>query len=337
MLGLSVPFFAWYGRVRSDGWRALWSRPTWVMAGAGLLTLLLANNALINPLGFVGRIAYLLGHPLSHIDARLAPVEFALWKGSKECVYVAHTWNGLSSSFGLVLLLVAALGALLSWRRPGAALWLLTPSVALYYLSLRGLELITLRYVMPISVIGCIWLGVALSALMRLGQRGVPRLVVQGSAALLALLALARAIEADWLLTADARYQAEAWMGANLAPDAQAEVYQKLSFLPRFGDRVRVVEVPIEARTIDGIATRQPDAIVTSSASYKSINETWAPDWRETRTLLKPDPAASAFLTALEGGQLPYHVAATFRQEPRLITNRITSVAPEIRIYVRNP
>jgi hypothetical protein len=334
---LPLPFFAWAGGVRRHGWRALWARPTWLMAGAGLLTLLLANNALINPLGFVGRIAYLLGHPLTPIDARLAPVEFGVWKGAKEWVYVEHTWNGLSSSFGLVLLAVAGLGALLSWRRPSAALWLLTPSVALYYLSLRGLELITLRYLLPITVVGCIWLGVALSALASVSQRGAPRLVGQGVAAALALLALGRAVEADWLLATDARYRAEAWMRDNLPASAHAEVYQKLSFLPRFRAGVQVAEVPIEARTLDGLAARHPDAIVTSSASYKSIYETWAPDWRETRTLLKPDPAASAFLTALEGGQLPYRVAAVFRQEPRLITNRITSVAPEIRIYVRNP
>ncbi|MEO8601639.1 MAG: glycosyltransferase family 39 protein [bacterium] len=334
---LPLPIMVWTARVRADGWRALWARPTWVMVGAGVLALLLANNALVNPLGFVGRIAYLLGHPLTHTDARLAPVEFAVWKGAKEWVYVEHMWNGLSSSLGLPLLAVAAIGLLLSWRRPASALWLLVPSIALYYLSLRGLELITLRYLLPVTVVACIWIAIALAHVTAAARQGVPRLATLALVGGLAALALGRAVEIDALLTTDARYQAEAWMQANLPPGARAEVYQKLSFLPRFDGGVTAVYVPIEQRTLGGLAERRPDAIVTSSASYKSIDQTWAADWRETRTLLKPDPAAGAFLAGLEGGQLPYRVAAVFRQQPRLLTNRITSVAPEIRIYVRNP
>jgi hypothetical protein len=299
--------------------------------------LLLANNALVNPLGFAGRIAYLLGRPLAHIDVRLAPVEFALWKGAKEWVYVEHLWNGLSSSLGLPLLGLAAIGLVLSWRRPASALWLLMPSVALYYLSLRGLELIALRYLLPMTVVACVWIAIALARATAVARQGLPRLAAQALVGGLAALALGRAIEIDWLLATDARYQAEAWMAANLPPGARAEVYQKLSFLPRFRAPVTAAYVPIEHRTLAGLAARQPDAIVTSSASYQSINQVWAPDWRETRTLLKPDPAAGEFLAALEAGQLPYRVAAVFHQQPRLLTNRITSVAPEIRIYVRNP
>jgi hypothetical protein len=75
--------------------------------------------------------------------------------------------------------------------------------------------------------------------------------------------------------------------------------------------------------------------IVTSSASHKSITHSWTADWRETRSLLTPEPAAVDLLSALESGALPYRVAAAFRREPRLIRNRITSIAPEIVVYVR--
>jgi len=334
---LPLPLMVWAARVRLDGWRALWARPTWVMVGAGLLTLLLANNGLINPLGFAGRIAYLLGRPLSHVEARLAPVEFALWKGAKEWVYVEQLWNGLSSSLGLPLLALAALGLLLSWRRPVSAWWLLTPSLALYYLSLRGLELIALRYLLPVTVVACVWIAVAVAQLMESARHGLPRAAALALVGAVAALALGRAIEIDWLLATDARYQAETWMAAHLPPGARAEVYQKPAFLPRFRAAVTATYIPIEQRTLGGLAERQPQAIVTSSASYKSIDQVWAPDWRETRTLLKPDAAAGEFLAALEAGRLPYRVAAVFRQQPRLLTNRITSVAPEIRIYVRNP
>ncbi|MDX2166736.1 MAG: glycosyltransferase family 39 protein [Deltaproteobacteria bacterium] len=330
-----LPLLVLAARVRADGWRALWARPTWVMAGVGLLTLLLANNALVNPLGFIGRVAYLLGRPLHDTGARLAPVEFALWKGSKEWRYVAQLWDGLSSSLGLPLLALAAIGALLCWRRPRAALWLWVPALALYYLSLRGLELITLRYLLPVTVVALIWVAVALVAALRLAPHGVSRWVVQGGVALVAALSLGRAVELDWLLVTDARYQAEAWMASNLPPQARAEVYQKGAFLPRFAPPLQLQFVPIGERTAAGLAARQPDAIVTSSASRKSITHIWTPDWRTTGTMLTPNPAATEFLAALESGALPYRLAAVFRQDPHLLTNRITSVAPEIRIYVR--
>jgi hypothetical protein len=330
-----LPPLVLIARVRADGWRALWAPPTWVMAGAGLLTLLLANNALINPLGFIGRVAYLLGKPLEDTGARLAPVEFALWKGAKEWRYGSQLWDGLSSSLGLPLLALAAVGAIVSWRRPRAAVWLLVPTLALYYLSLRGLELITLRYLLPVTVIALLWVALALVAAQRLAPTGMARLAVRGVLAAIAVLSLARAVELNWLLVTDARYQAEAWMAANLPAAARAEVYQKAAFLPRFPAPLQAQLVPIGERTAAGLAARQPDAIVTSSASRKSITHIWTPDWRTTGTMLTPNPSAVEFLAALESGALPYRLAAVFRQEPRLLTNRITSVAPEIRIYVR--
>lgn len=332
---LPLPFLVWSARVRADGWRALWAAPTWAMLGGGLLALLLANNAIVNPMGFIGRIAYLLGRPIGDVEARLAPVEFALWKGAKEWMYVEHLWNGLDTSLGVPLLLLAVLGALLVWRWPRAACWLLLPALAQYYLSLRGLELITVRYVLPITVVACILVGLVIAQLRVVARSGAARsaaLVVVGAAA---VLSLARAVELNLLLAGDARYRAEAWMAEHLPPGAVAEVYQKPAFVPRFRDGVRGRFVPIGERSIAGVTARQPAAIVTSSASHKSITHTWTADWRETRSLLSARPEAVEFLTALEDGRLPYRLAAAFRQDPRLVHNRITSVAPEIRIYVR--
>jgi dolichyl-phosphate-mannose-protein mannosyltransferase len=334
---LPLPFMAlavWIRRTRSL--RVCWQAPTLWMLASGAVTLGLANNVIVNPRGFVARIAYLLGHPLGPVDARLAPVEFSLWKGSKELVYVAHLWDGMSSSLGLVLLALAAVGALAVWRRPRAALWLWVPTVALYYLSLRGLELITLRYLLPVTVIGAILIAGLLSDVGSRTRQGGVGWVVGAALAVVAALSLGRGVETVALLRSDARYRAEAWMATALPRGTRAEVYQKLAFLPRFRDGVTAEFVPIEQRTRAGVLERRPEAIVTSSASRKSITHTWAADWRETRTLLTPQPAAVDFLAALEGGELPYRVGGVFRQEPWLVRNRITSVAPEITIYVRN-
>lgn len=333
---LPLPFLVWGLRVRAEGWRALWGPVTWAMLGSGLATLLVANNAIGNPMGFVGRIAYLLGHPLGGVQARLAPVEFALWKGAKEWVYVEHLRNGLDGSLGLPLLLLALGGAVLAWRRPLSALWLFAPAVLLYYLSLRGLELITLRYLLPITVVASVLVAVLLAGLQTLARGSGTRVLVGAAAAAVALLSLARAVDLDALLTTDSRYRAEAWMAANLPRDATAEVYQKPAFVPRFRAGLTGRYVPIGERTLAGVQARRPDAIVTSSASHKSITHTWTADWRETRSLLSPQPEAVEFLQALEGGALPYRLAAVFSQEPRVVHNRITSLAPEIRIYVRH-
>ena len=280
---LPLPFMALAARARQTGsLRVGWQPPALWMLGAGAITLLVASNAVVNPLGFAGRIAYLLGHPLGHVDARLAPVEFALWKGAHEWVYVQQLWDGLSSSLGLPLLALAGLGAVAIWRRPRAALWLLVPTVVMYYLSLRGLELITLRYLLPVTVVALILVGGLFADLWARVGRTPARWVVGTVCAGLAALSLARAVEVNWLLRTDARYRAEAWMSANLPSGARAEVYQKPAFLPRMRGAIRGEFVPVAQRSRAALLERRPDAIVTSSASRKSITHTWAADWRET-------------------------------------------------------
>jgi hypothetical protein len=333
---LPLPIMALAARVRRTGsWRVCWQAPTISMLVAGAVTLALANNVVGNPSGFAGRIAYLLGHPFPGVQARLAPVEFRVWKGAKELVYVRHLWDGLSSSLGLLLLALAGLGAITAWRRPRAAVWLLLPTLALYYLSLRGLELITLRYLLPISVVALVLLGGLLGDVWTWSARSSLRWGVGAILAVLAMFSLARAVELDALLVADTRYQAEDWMADHLQRGMRAEVYQKPAYLPRFRAGVDGTFIPLPERTRAGILERRPDVIVTSSASRKSITHKWAADWRETGNMLSEDPAAADYLGALESGQLPYRVAAVFTQRPRLLRNRITSVGPEITIYVR--
>ncbi len=315
----------------------IWEPPAWIMGAAGVATLVVANNALVNPLGFASRIAYLLGHPLQPTEARLAPVEFALWKGAKEWRYVDHLTTGLDSSLGWPVLALAVLGAVAVWRRPRAALWLLVPVLSLYYLSLRGLELITLRYLLPVTVVALILVAALLTWLRARARNPIGRGVANALLAIVTIYYVGRALELEWLFATDSRYEAEVWMAEQLAPGARAEIYQKPAFLPRFRGGVLGNYVPIGERTVDGIAARRPDVIVTSSASHKSITHRWTPDWRETGEMLQEVPAATALLGALERGDAGYRVGAVFSQPTRLINNHITSLAPEITIYVRQP
>ena len=304
------------------------------MAAAAIVTVILANNILLNPLGFVARIAYLLGHPLTPVDAPLKPVAFAWFKGWLEWTYLEQFWDGLDSAMGTAMawLAVAATVAVLRLRR--VALWLILPALGYYYLSLRGQQLITMRYSLPIILVAII-LVAGFLAQLRHATAGLGRQAVTALVLILAALSLARGVELDLLLAGDPRYRAEAWMGAHLAQGARGEAYQKQTYLPRPLRHVQLTEIPAAQRSIAALEDRRPDFIVLSSVSPKSISHVWNPDWRTTGDLLVLLPDADRMVRALEGGALPYRQAIVLRQQPRLIRPRITGLSPEIAIYVR--
>ena len=335
---LPLPIILVVGLIRGEGWSALTSRPVVVMATSAIGAAIVANNVLYNPMGFVGRIAFLLGHPLEPVTVRLAPVEFALWKGHKEWIYAQQVWDGIESTLGWPVVVLALLGAVLTAiRSRRAALWLFVPALSHYYVSLRGLDLITVRYLLPISVIVAVLAGAALvDVYQRLSSNGrsatwAPQLV----AVAICLLGFARAVETQWLFATDTRYGAERWFDEHGAVGQVAEYYQKETYVPRFRGKVRGNAIEKSQRNVSGLAERDPEYVVISSASRKSIANMWNPDWRETRSLLKPVPEAQRLLSMLEKEELGYHPVATFRQDPVFLRLRITSLAPEIKIYAR--
>ncbi len=334
---LPLPLLAVGQRVRAEGVAAVWSRGSIAMAVSAIGTAIVANNVWFNPLGFVARLAFLLGRPLEPVSVRLAPVEFALWKGAKEWVYVQQSWDGVESTLGAPLVCLGLIGlAIVLFRHRGAALWLLIPSLSLYYLSLRGLDLITLRYLLPMSAVLAILAGLTIEYAYQKAPTGVPRNLVLAVAILVGGLAAGRAAETHWLFATDTRYRAEAWIEANLPSGETVEYFQKETYVPRFQGAVKGRFVAMEDRTIPGLRARDPHGVVFSSASTKSIAHVWNPDWRETRDLLKPIPAAAALQNSIESEELGYREVASFRQDPTLLRLRITSLAPEITIYARH-
>ena len=334
---LPLPVLVLIERVRSPGSLRVCWRPVLLMAATAIITLVLANNILFNPLGFVARLAFLLGHPLKPVTVPLKPVEFAWFKGGLELTYLRQLGEALDSGFGLPLAGLVVVGAaLVAWQAPRDALWLLVPMGTYYYLSLRGQQLITLRYSLPFLVVAALLAAALLDGLHRRARQAV----VRGSAAALILalgvLALGRGIELDLLLRGDSRHQAEAWMRTHLPDGARGEVYQKPTYLPRFPRRLQVNYVAMEQRSVADFQSRRPDFVVLSSASLKSISHIWNPDWRTTRTMLLEVPNASQFVVALRGGALGYHRVAIFRQHPRLLRMRTTGLCPEIAVYVAN-
>ncbi len=313
-------------------WRATFHRGTLSGLGVALAVWLVAGNALLNPAGFLNRLRDLTGNPVAGLSSRVTPVEFSWFKGwPKEWQYLSETFDVLASTFGLPVFLAGAVGAVyLTRRRPRAALCLLVPAVAYYLISLRTHHVLTLRYTLPLMPILAITAAALLLRLVQSGRRAAFLAV-----ALLLALAGARAVEMNLLLRWDPRYDAEAWMAENLPRDSHVETYQKPVYLPRFAG-LDAKLVPLQERSVEAVLQRRPDVIVLSSASHKTIHHFWTADWRQgDGSLLTEVPAATEMLRALESGELPYREEARFARSPVFLAMRITSVAPQIRIFRR--
>jgi hypothetical protein len=172
--------------------------------------------------------------------------------------------------------------------------------------------------------------------LLRAARTNLGRGAIAALIALVAGFSLARSVELNYLLRNDARYQAEAWIAEHVPPTAEGESYQTPVYLPRFGTRPTTRLVPMAERTVTGLQQRQPDFVILSSMSRKSVTHIWNPDWRSTGTLLLPVPDAQRLVDDLSAGRLGYRVAAVFDHEPRLFRSRITSICPTITIYTRD-
>lgn len=333
---LPLPLLAVIGHRRVEpAANPVWNRRVATMMAAGAGTLVVANNLLFNPLGWVARIAYLLGHPITPVAARLAPVEFGFWKGGKEAVYAEQLWDALDSALGTPLALLGVAGAAAALRHRRAAAWLLVPALSYYYLSLRGLDLITLRYTLPLQVIAVLLAAGLIQRLCDASGTASARRALAAMALTLVFLGTAGAAELHWLFWRDPRRQAEEWMARTLPAGGKVETYQKPAYLPRIRPPFSAERVPLAGRSVAGLAERRPDLVVLSSASAKSVTHRWNPDWRMTRSLLVPEAEAVAFRAALERGELPYRPVASFHEPERLLRLRITSLDPRITLYAR--
>ena len=311
-------------------WRAVWNRVPGAALVAAVVTMLIASNAIVNPQGVVNRFLDLTGHPIKGMSSRLTPLKFSLFKGiEKELWYLQQLGDVTDSSFGLPLLIAAIGGVvyLLSAQRR-AAMFLLVPALAYYFISLRTHDLLVLRYALPLfPILALAAAAVCAAWIGRARRTGI------AVASLLCLLGLARAIEVDVLMRTDSRYRVEAWLAEHVPAGGSVEFYQKPVYMPRFVG-LQATLIPLDERTIAGVESRRPQLIVLSSASRKGITHFWNPDWTKGSLMIER-PAARAFLNALESGKLPYQRVAEFSQEPKLLRLRVTSLCPRITVYQR--
>jgi 4-amino-4-deoxy-L-arabinose transferase-like glycosyltransferase len=330
-----------------------WRLPAGALGGlaAAVAVFVMANNIVGNPLGFWHRVQ-LLTHTLDPAVRELYapyffPIELDATRGlGVEVAHARTIARHVVTSLGWPTTLLALGGFVVAVRtRPLAAALLAIPGVAFYLVGLRAMMSPSLRYVLPLTMLGAVFVGAGAAAALGPGRarwlRGV-----------LVAAALVHCVVYGWdvnrMLVGDGRYDAEGWL-ARLPAGAEVEVYQRPTYLPRFPDGVRVTRVPFDEIRVEAFARRRPDYVVLSSAGLSGVTVRYNADWQGTeapaedlvparpsesgRVMSYVHPGNQAFLAALRDGSLGYRPLARFGVTPWIDRPHIQSLNPTIWIY----
>jgi len=332
---------------------------SWIRGGAvaGLsfaVAMAVANNAIYNPLGFAHRLGFLTQTLPREIALQYAPYYFPIDLGGSrgagvELAQLSVAATRLVASLGWSTLALSAAGWLLALRRrPAWALLLLAAAGGYYLVSVRAMLSLSLRYLLPLTVIFCMVAGIALAELVR---RGPARALRVAAAALACLHVFAYGWDVNRMLAGDGRYAAERWLADAAARAPRVEIYQNRTYLPRFPEGLSVNEVPFEERGVEAFAARRPDLVVLSSSGLSGITVRYKQDWQDDAAVADgyspaqrsvtgqvmnfSRDANAAFLERLAAGELGYDEAARFVVSPWIERPLIQSLNPEIIIYRR--
>jgi 4-amino-4-deoxy-L-arabinose transferase-like glycosyltransferase len=320
---------ALHARRRSEGDRRLWATlvdPRLVIAAAvGLVVLLVLDNVVFNPEGFVAHLRLIAGpasHPFRMFTNDL-PGHWALMR---------QTVRHLAFAMGLPALLVCGAGVAAALARPRAnARWLLLLVPPLSYVAtflhvvLYGYD----RFVLPVSLVLGLFGGVFLAR----GLRAAPPLRAAAAVLGVAVLAysLLYAASVDRLLTHDSRYEVERWMARNIPPGAMVAAIGPLGYLPRLDG--------LRWRTLGPSVAR----LVQVRPDYVLVNADYA-------ARADPGTGERELYDTLFSGRLGYRLArrertppgwslidpaALGRDAPDRIFSNLDKVNPEICVFVR--
>jgi hypothetical protein len=311
--------------------------PSGAMRGALLAVVvwLGVNAAFFNPSGFLNRIRFLTHKLPPEVRERYAEYEFPIdfstsWTFADELRHVGKVLSAVVSSIGWPAALAALVGLVfLALRRRPELLYVLAAAAGYYFVSLRVLKQVELRYVMPWSVLAAIPAGVLLA---RASERS--RI---GAVAAAAVVGFGILYSSDVLrvLANDARYDAEKWIAPYLERGHSVEVYQSWTYLPRWEREASVRKPPVDAMSIAAVSERRPDFIVISSKGKEGITMYPNPDWRDGRGMMLVREDNLRMLEALEGGRLGYERVQRFERPLWIPRELITSLNPAIDVYRR--
>ncbi|MFN2377695.1 MAG: ArnT family glycosyltransferase [Candidatus Binatia bacterium] len=331
-----------------------WMRGGAVAAATFLLALGVANNAFYNPQGFANRIGFLTQTLPREVALQYAPYYFPIDLGgsrgaSVEMAQLSIAFSRLTASLGWPTLVLALAGWLVALRRrPAWALVLLAMVAGYYLVSVRAMLSLSLRYLLPMTVLFCVAAGVALAELLREGRLRPLRAAL---ASVAVLYVFAYGWDVNRMMNGDGRYGAERWLATAPLP-SRVEIYQNRTYLPRFPVAMTVAEVDFEQRGIAEFESRRPDLVVLSSSGLSGVTVRYKEDWQTQgapaegyspaqmsirgQVMNYSRDANREFLDALRSGGLGYEEAARFAVEPWIDRLLIQSLNPEITIYRRS-
>lgn len=311
-----------------------------IAAALGALLLLLVDGAVMNPTGFRERVAFLTG-PASQ------PYAYYSADAKGRLLAALDSVIKFPSYYPIVYAPVIAFGFLFSLGTPRGKdrLAALVPFFAIVSYTLffncvaRRTEH---RFLLPQMTLWATYGGIGADALLGVANRvlkAAGALVLAGCLAWGAFLAVD--VEANLLL--DPRYDAEAWLRANVRPGETIEVHGKNVYLPRFPPQAHVVRVgmdPVRTRNplpgveekqeaFTNIAARAPEWIVVDEGfGGQILRDTYAAPTSSGRVFSQMQIATSTdadittFFQSLVSGKLGYervHLSTwTSRIWPRL-------------------
>lgn len=317
--------------------------------------LLFVDGAITNPTGFAHRLEFLLG-PASQ-DHAYYP---ATWAGKAQILTdLAHSFSDFYP-WPFALLMVAGLVAHVAWtRRDSAKLAAgLIPFFAAvsfticFNFAARRSEH---RFALPQMTLLGLYAGLGVEAVLERCRTRASLIAVYVAATPLFAWAFFECLAMDVNLIDDPRYEAEAWLGANMHPGDLVEVYGSNCYLPRFTPDTKVTRVDLTPTTgrnplpgmtelqarFEDVEARRPRWIILSEAwvwQYMDREPSAGHVLAPGQAAREKDLAAYDYFYGLHLGTRGYHAAHVARWTSTFWPRKSihASTAHEIRIFQRD-
>ena len=250
------------------------------------------HNMLFNLNGFLDHVRFIVG-PGSENYRQFEPTFAGHWELLRVTAYliqVSMAWPMFVAGMAGLILAVAMP------RHRRMAAWLLVPVVS-YYLGFIDVILYNYdRFILPMCLVLAIFGGFAVDSLLEWSGRW--RLSAVSAVAAMFAYTIFYAGTVDVLMIGDSRYEAEAWMTANVGSSDLVGVTELPELLPGL-DRVRSLNIS----TIAELEQSRPRYFVINADYARSAMRSGVPGthWAE-------------LLDGLDKGALGYHVVTRFRR-----------------------
>lgn len=294
-------------------------------AATGTILLLVLDNVLFNPTGFVAHLRHITG-PASR-EFRMFPMDL---RG--ELLLLVQNLRHLAFVLGWPAFTVCAAGvvaSVLRGRRDALLLSTLVPALS-YYLSFSSIVLYSYdRFVMPLALILAFFGGRLLADCAQ--HPRMNKALAFAPAAITFAYSAAYAFSVDVLMAGDSRYSVEGWLSRRAGAGALVGAVGPLEYLPRL-DGLRWRRVGPSVRRLADI---RPDYVVING-DYAGRAEKGTGEYDLYMGLERGALGYSLAFRHRSRARLSLLDSAELSREgPRRIWTNLDKVNPEIRVYER--